>query len=308
MHILSPRPHVPATPDPGPYGLDSPEAYRSWRERRLGAYPCAPSGLVVPITDPFNLDLEEETGLLDRLRTYNMAIYQLREPAPTRKGVVLALGRALGLHGLDRNLCSDEDSVSSLQVRDTGRPQGYIPYTPHRLRWHTDGYYNEPAHRIRSFILHCVRPAAKGGENALMDPELAYILVRDTDPELIRALMAPDAMTIPANTEGGRQIRPQQCGPVFELDPSDGRLLMRYTARTRSIVWKDDAATRAAVARLGEIMDSDSPYIIRHRLSAGQGLVSNNVLHSRAAFEDGHDLAQRRLLYRARYYERIQGT
>jgi len=263
---------------------------------------------VVPIADPLRLTPEEKAGLVRTLRTYNMAIYQLREPAASSKGMVLALGGALGLHRVDQNLCSDEDSVSALEVRDTGRAHSYIPYTSRRLRWHTDGYYNDPGHRIRSFILHCVRPAATGGENDLMDPEIAFILIHDTDPELSRALMAPDAMTIPANIEEGRQVRPEQSGPVFEFDPADGRLLMRYSARGRNIVWRDDAATRAAVARLNEIMDRDSPYVIHHRLEAGQGLLSNNVLHARAAFEDGREPARRRLLYRARYYDRIRGT
>jgi hypothetical protein len=36
------------------------------------------------------------------------------------------------------------------------------------------------------------------------------------------------------------------------------------------------------------------------------GLVGNNVLHDRAGFND--DETHHRLLYRARYYDRIRGT
>jgi hypothetical protein len=78
---------------------------------------------------------------------------------------------------------------------------------------------------------------------------------------------------------------------------------MRYTARTRSIVWRADAATQAAVQRLREILDSDSPYVFRLRLAAGQGLVCNNVLHDRSAFTDAPGAG--RLVYRARYLDRI---
>ena len=56
-------------------------------------------------------------------------------------------------------------------------------------------------------MLHCVSPAADGGENGLLDPEIAYLRLRDENPEFIRALMAPDAMTIPANTEEGGENR-----------------------------------------------------------------------------------------------------
>jgi hypothetical protein len=41
-------------------------------------------------------------------------------------------------------------------------------------------------------LLHCVRPAASGGVNRLLDPELAYIALRDAVPALVRALMQPD--------------------------------------------------------------------------------------------------------------------
>jgi hypothetical protein len=78
---------------------------------------------------------------------------------------------------------------------------------------------------------------------------------------------------------------------------------MRYTARRRSIVWPADAATQAAVGRLREILDSDSPYVFRLRLAAGQGLVCNNVLHDRSAFTDAPGAG--RLVYRARYLDRI---
>jgi len=97
-------------------------------------------------------------------------------------------------------------------------------------------------------------------------------------------------------------VRPAQGGPVFSLDP-DGHLHMRYTARTRSIAWKQDAATQAAVAALEGLLASDSPFILQGQLAPGMGLLCNNVLHDRAAFRD--DPARPRLLYRARYLDRI---
>jgi alpha-ketoglutarate-dependent taurine dioxygenase len=155
-------------------------------------------------------------------------------------------------------------------------------------------------------VLHCARPAAAGGENALLDHEILYLLLRDENPAYIAALMQPDAMTIPANIEDGVEIRPAQSGPVFSVDDSSGRLHMRYTARTRSIVWKQDPMTQAAVKMLEALLAADLPYIFRHRLEPGQGVICNNVLHTRTAFENGADAAQQRLVYRARYYDRVQ--
>ncbi len=62
----------------------------------------------------------------------------------------------------------------------------------------------------------------------------------------------------------------------------------------------------AAAARLLQILESDSDFVLRTRLAPGMGLVCNNVLHERSAFEDAP--GRERLLYRARYVERIAGT
>jgi hypothetical protein len=148
-----------------------------------------------------------------------------------------------------------------------------------------------------------VRPAAAGGGNRLLDPEIAYILLRDADPRYVEALSAPDAMTIPANEEDAATPRPAQTGPVFASD--GGALHMRYTARTRSIEWRADEATQAAVRFLKKILDSDSPYVFTLQLAGGQGLVCNNVLHDRSAFTDYSAPAPGRLVYRARYSDRI---
>jgi alpha-ketoglutarate-dependent taurine dioxygenase len=78
---------------------------------------------------------------------------------------------------------------------------------------------------------------------------------------------------------------------------------MRYTARTRSIVWKADAITQVAVKALADILAS-SEYILTARLRPGMGLICNNVLHTRSGFSDSPD--HRRLLYRGRYYDRLR--
>lgn len=246
-----------------------------------------------------------EMALVHRgLQRANFVIYSLHNADCKDKAVIRQLGRQFGLERLDDNLCSDDDSITSLRVVEKRREGEYIPYTNKRLNWHTDGYYNAEDRQIRGVILHCVQPAAVGGESALMDHELAYIRLRDENPEFIRVLMAPDAMTIPPNVQNGREIRPVQAGPVFSIDV-DGHLHMRYSARSRNIIWKNDPVTQAAAECLLSLFQRESPYIFRHRLKSGQGVLSNNVLHCRSAFEDGAKSGQERLLYRARYFDRI---
>ena len=78
---------------------------------------------------------------------------------------------------------------------------------------------------------------------------------------------------------------------------------MRYSARTRNITWRDDSVTTRAIERIKDILASNSPYLFRYQLQANEGVISNNVLHNRSGFQDEGET--KRLLYRARYYDRI---
>jgi alpha-ketoglutarate-dependent taurine dioxygenase len=284
-----------------PFDLSDNDAYQRWREHKLAQAITDIDELIVEIRDPAALTAAEHDALLSRCRRSNMAIYVTQtavdEPAVQR------LGAQLGLLRLDANWLSDEHGISRIAVSNGDGPrQAYIPYTDRAIKWHTDGYYNPPERRIRGMILHCVQPAAQGGENRLLDHEIAYLMLRDESVEFIRALSAPDAMTIPERTDEHGVARAAQTGPVFSID-GGGNLHMRYTARTRSIEWKQDEVTLAAVARLEQLLDSDTPQVFRTRLAPGMGLLCNNVLHDRSAFSD--EASHPRLLYRARYLDRL---
>jgi len=294
------------SPSPGPFDLSDVAAYRAWRQRKLESHTHHGQDVQVEIEDAGALRREELLRLLAVLRRTNRVIYSTRKPLD--KAGLRRLGHSLGLARLDQNLCADEDAISSLQVVCADRQGEYIPYTARALNWHTDGYYNTPRQAVRAWLLHCVQNAATGGASALLDAEIAYILLRDEEPRWIEALMHPQAMTIPANVVDGREIRAEQTGPVFSVDARRGTLYMRYTARQRSIVWRADPATREATAFLSQILANDVQHVLRHRLEPGQGIISNNALHCRTGFEDDAQGQHRRLLYRARYLERVAGT
>lgn len=286
-----------------PFDLANPDAYQRWREHKLAQAPTELSDLIVEIADPCSLTQIEYDAIRDRCRRANMAIYISQTGDDPDKAIPAALGARFGLHRLDHNRGADDDAITSLTVQHDARHRDYIPYSNRPINWHTDGYYNNPEREINALLLHCVHPAETGGENALLDHEIAYILVRDRDPDYIRALMHAECMTIPASYVDGEQVRPDQPGPVFSVR-SDGRLHMRYTNRSRNILWRDDPLTAEAVAFLKGVLQTDSPWHFTGRLESGWGLLSNNVLHTRTGFTDG---AVARLLYRARYYDRIEG-
>ena len=110
-------------------------------------------------------------------------------------------------------------------------------------------------------------------------------------------------MTIPANKMAEGEIRESVSGPVFSYDV-DGNIHMRYSARKKNIQWREDTLTQEALHLLSEILDDPQGPAIRYRLQASEGLISNNVLHNRTAFTDGS--SGNRLLYRARFFDRIE--
>jgi len=271
-----------------PFDLSGDIAYKRWRDVKMSNPAPALDDLLVVIKDPYFLSKDEKSSIVERREKFNMAIYQLSDTEVKDKSLVHALGKQLAMECLDTNIRSDEDSVSSLEVREQSGNK-YIPYTNRALSWHTDGYYNLLEKQIYGIIMHCVMPAEQGGVNALLNPEAIYIALRDENPAYIEALMHPEAMTIPDNIESGKVIRAEQTGPVFMVKESvgskPGRLHMRFSARKRNIVWRDTEDTRLAVTRMNELM-ADEKLVTMVALTAGQGIVCNNVLHNRSSFID----------------------
>ena len=298
-----------AAADPrSPFRLDDDTAYRRWRDWKLARAPASAQALVVEVRDPCRLSAAEHAAIVERCRVSNMAVYASPRCDPD-KDIARRLGEQLGLRSLDANWLADEDGISSLSVSERGTRREFIPYTDQPIRWHTDGYYNEPRRNINAMLLHCAQRAEHGGGNRLLDHEIAYILLRDADPAFVRALSEPDAMLIPqreAEGDAGTVARRARSGPVFSLLPASGDLHMRYTARTRSIAWRDDAQTQAAVNALRGVLDAAGPWVLSLRLEPGMGIVCNNVLHERDGFSESPQ--HRRLVFRARYHDRITGT
>ena len=300
------------------FDLANDKAYCQWRDVKLRFKSPSLSDLWVKIEDPYHLSDAEHAAIIDCCNKYNMAIYQLADPAMQDKSLVHVLGEQLALKNLDANLRSDDDKVSSLEVQLQAGNQ-YIPYTDKALSWHTDGYYNRLDKQIYAFIMHCVRPAMEGGANSLLNPKMVYIALRDKNPAYIEALMHPEAMTIPDNIENGKVVRKAQTGPVFMFKPcidtsnntdieTDAGIMgacflhMRFSARKRNIIWRDTEDTAKAVVMIEQLL-ADEDNIFNITLKAGQGIVCNNVLHNRNRFID--DEVQTRLMYRARYYDAV---
>lgn len=291
-----------------PFDLNNDSLYQRWRKYKLSHYPLKPEEHIFNVDNALQPTTDEINRLKQSVRKTNMAFYRLSEPNTGNKKHVHTLAKALGLKQLDHNICADADDLTSLSVTEHKNQHDYIPYTNKKLSWHTDGYYNLPENQVHAILLHCATPAMEGGESLVMDHEIAYILLRDENPAYIHALMQNDVMSIPPNIFNGEVIRDTSTGPVFSTT-SAGNLHMRYSARLRNIKWQESKLVQEACEFLQTLWKKeDSEYIIRYTLEAGEGIICNNVLHRRTAFTDAPDSANKRLLFRGRYYDRINHT
>lgn len=284
-----------------PFHPENESVYQQWRKQKLEQLPASVEQLIFEVKELKRPTTAEISAITASCGRSNMAVFETTGDVDKQALMVFATG--FGLKRLDRNEGADDEGVTALTVsNDTGWRKTYIPYTNRPISWHTDGYYNTLERQIRGMVLFCERAAEEGGENALMDHELAWLYLRDINPDYISALMQPDVMLIPANEVDDKIVRPDRTGPVFSID-QHGHLHMRYTARQRNILWKDDVLTLEAVAALHELLHSESAWIYRTTLQPGQGLICNNVLHDRTGFTDSEQ--HRRLLYRLRFHDRM---
>ena len=150
-------------------------------------------------------------------------------------------------------------------------------------------------------LLHCIQDA-DGGDSLLIDHEIVYGLLYQQNPTWITALSHPEVMTIPANDDADGNCREIQTGSVYRMD--SGQLHMRYTTRKKNILWRNDPLTQEAVCALKKILDEEHDLVVRHHLLPGQGILSNNVLHRREAFENSSSKSDR-FLYRGRFLDPI---
>ena len=288
-----------------PFVLENEAEYQCWRLQKIKLRQQLKATKLFRLEPDLKICESIQDEILAQLRAFNFICFDT--DTSLNRQDFLELNRRFGLQKLDLNPGAEVDAVTLVQAVDPSDPRArYIPYTERALNWHTDGYYNPPQRTISAFSLYCKHPAGSGGENFLLDHEWVYLTIRDSEPELLNALMSNQMMLIPANKPHDKVERAAQSGPVFSVSES-GDLQMRYSSRPGNVVWQNDKTSQRALSCLREILD-DTGISSVIALDKGQGLVCNNILHGRHAFSDcdaDAENRQSRLIYRARYYDRI---
>ena len=282
---------------PERFNLDAAEDYKKWRDEKLAAYPKNIGDLVVELGDMTALTGAEKTKISELAERANMCIYTAGS-AELSMNSLLALCKQLGVAETDKT----RRHSKSDELTNSGILSSAVPFTTMQIHWHTDATYYGSDKTIQSLFLLCNRPAVEGGSNKVLDNEVLYILLRDKHPDALRVLMKQNCFKY-RNPKTG-EIAENLGGKVFWTN-ADGNLCHRFSFRKTDMAWSEDADTKAARAVLEAMIKAESEYVIEGRLESGLGLISNNVLHTREKLVDSDDPAQKRLLFRARFYDRV---
>ena len=267
--------------------------------QRLDDYRAVISSPPVDIADPTTLNHQELAKLRERVAVANFAHYRCAQAV--NDTAVLALCHQVGLKNLHQSVVTA--GLTKIEV-SPGSKARYIPYTNSELNWHTDGYYYPETYPVRAMLLHCVRPALEGGATELINHEIVYALLAQTNPDYVAALSQADVMTIPANSQAPDGPRQAQSGPVFWQDP--GHIYMRYTTRRHNIQWRQDPLSHEAVEALAEILRQRTDLVFHRQLGPSEGVLSNNTPHRREPFQDSTERGRGRLFYRGRFHDNIR--
>ena len=282
---------------PERFNLNSAEDYKKWRDEKLAAYPKNIADLVVELGDMTALTAAEKGKVRELVERANMCVYTAGA-AELSMDSLLALGRQLGVSDTDKaRRHSNSDELTSSGILNSA-----IPFTTRHVRWHTDATYYGSDKTIQALFLLCKRPAVEGGSNKVLDHEILYILMRDKNPDALGVLMNKDCFKY-KNPKTG-EIAENLGGKVFWTN-TDGNLCHRFSFRKMDMAWSEDADIQAARAVLESLIHNESEYVIEGRLESGLGLISNNVLHTREKLLDSEEDTQKRLLFRTRFYDRV---
>ena len=282
--------------------LVSDDDYQFWRDEKLAKAVTQIEDCLIEINNPKQLTQAEKKQIVNLCEHNNFALFQTQQLQDYEKDLV-SFNQQFGLDDFDAHLYVENQGLAHITQSEAEHQAEFIPYTNRAIGWHTDGYYNAIENRVRAFSLYCVNPASSGGGNNWIDHQMIYLLLREQNPEVAKALTHAKAMSIPAHIVDGEVRRETSVGPIYFIDEQTNQLSMRYTQRKKSIEFYNSDEIKQAVEILDQLLSSNTEYHFSHTMSANQGLICNNILHSRSSFTD--EAGSVRLMLRGRYFNKI---
>ena len=269
------------------------EDFIEWAAKKDLDIPSNINDLKVSISDINYVSKAEISQIKQKLTKFNCCIYASGTDLDDNSKI-MRFAQSLGMRTFDSHNI-DDSAISTISANKDENNMRYIPYTNKGLNWHTDGYYDSKP--IFSWLLHCIEPALSGGENFLLDHELAireYILKYDD----IIYLTNNETFSIPTDEVAKREITSNY---VCDMNNEYKKLHMNFSMRKENIIVNKDS--ESAMSKLIKIIKEDcKKYHLTYKLSKSEGIVSNNILHGRNAFKDGRVMIK---ILRIRSHERL---
>ena len=104
-----------------PFELGNQDAYRRWRDHKLGACAGGAGLKIIEVDNLYRLTPAELCEVKKACRETNMAVYACsHDDAGIDQEAIRAFGRQLGLSRFDRTLCADGQDVASVEVLPDG--------------------------------------------------------------------------------------------------------------------------------------------------------------------------------------------
>ncbi|BBB24397.1 conserved hypothetical protein [Isorropodon fossajaponicum endosymbiont JTNG4] len=282
--------------------LSNLDEYKRWRDNKLANANTKIETCLIEISNPFELTRSEKDRIKLFCQQNNFALFNIKQQDNYPQAII-AINKQLGLIDYDPHLYVQDQGLAHITQSVKKDQAEFIPYTDKAIGWHTDGYYNTIEQRIRAFSLFCVTPASRGGENQWIDQQMVYLQLRESNPDVAKALTHTQAMSIPEHVVNGVVRRKTSIGAIFFIDEPSSQLYMRYTQRKKNIKFLDAQKVKQAITILDAHLSATTEYHFSHTMTANQGMLCNNILHKRSGFIDNP--LNPRLLLRGRYFNRL---
>ena len=249
------------------------EDYKRWEDKKLESFTNNTDELTVQIANPNKISKPEKSMVISSLCQNNLVFFKIDNSKYRDQSSIKNLALHVGLGNYEFDSKSDLDGLTEISNNNTNTGMTeYIPYTNKELNWHKDG-----------------------GLNKFLDHEIAYILFNQKSSRL-NDLMLNNTYNIPKNLMTNR---PEINNPVFKFN--NQKLHMKFSMRKKNIIWNSSSIEASDI--LKNIIKDSSKYHIVKRLSEGEGVITNNVIHMRTAFTNSRN--KNRLLYRLRSKKRV---
>ncbi|VVM26098.1 hypothetical protein BSPWISOXPB_5465 [uncultured Gammaproteobacteria bacterium] len=96
---------------------------------------------------------------------------------------------------------------------------------------------------------------------------MVYLLLRENNVDVVKALTHPQAMSIPEHEVDGQVRRAKSTGAIFLIDEPSAELYMRYTQRKKNIEFLDSSEVKQAMTLLDDLLKIPTPHHFEHTMN-----------------------------------------